>query len=311
MSNVIDLPRATIETLPAAPGGVLHDIDIEAYHALPGISKTGLDAINRSPAHYFGLHVDAQRPPRKERAGQLEGHLAHCAALEPAHFDKRYIVIPEDAPRRPTEAQWNAKKPSDDSVAAMKWWTEFNARHGDARIISAAQYDCAMRQADSVRRLPEIAEVLQQGRPEVTALWTDPTTGELCRCRPDWVTEFGGNRVALLDLKTCGDASAAEFCRQVARKRYHVQDAFYTDGYAIAAGVDVMGFVFIAVESEWPYQAQALMLDAKSREQGRADYRRNLDKYAECRRSGQWPGYSDQVQLIKLPSWACTNQDGD
>ena len=286
--------------------GIAHGVDIEVYHSMPGISKTGLDAIDRSPAHYYGWHLDPMRPPPKERAGQLEGHLAHCAVLEPAEFGKRYAIVPPGSPRRPTEAQWNAKNPSPESRNAMSWWTDFTERMNGKTIISASQYETAMRQAQSIRRLPQVAEALERGKPEVTAMWIDAETGEPCRCRPDWVADLGARRVVLLDVKTYSDASAYEFSRQVARKRYHVQDAFYSDGYASATGVDVMAFVFVAVEGEFPFQANALMLDERSREQGRRDYRRNLNTYAASRKLNQWPGYGEQIQLIDLPRWAMT-----
>jgi exodeoxyribonuclease VIII len=287
--------------------GIAYGVDIDVYHSWPSISKTGLDSIDRSPAHYFGLHLDPLRPPPKSRAGQLEGTLAHCAVLEPGEFDARYVIVPANSPRRPTDAQWNAKNPSADSLLAMAWWRDFNEGAGNATVITAAQYETAMRQAQSIRALPEVAEGLAAGQSEVTAVWTDEKTGEACRCRPDWVADFGGSRVALFDVKTYSDASPDEFRRQIARKRYHVQDAFYSDGYAIAAGVDVLAFVFVAVESEWPFAANALMLDDRSREQGRSDYRRNLDAYAECQRAQVWPGYGDRIQLISLPNWAFTD----
>jgi exodeoxyribonuclease VIII len=308
MNEVVErLHVATAADLvPSTFPGIAHGIDIDVYHAMPGISKSGLDLINRSPAHYFAGYLDPMRPPRKERAGQLEGQLAHCALLEPEAFLSRYITVPPNAPRRPTEAQWNAKNPSSESVAAMAWWSEFGQRHSGKVIITAAQYETAMRQAQNMRRLPDVAEALGHGRSEVSAMWIDQETGEACRCRPDWVADFGGSRVGLLDVKTYADASANEFRRQVARKRYHVQDAFYSDGYEIAAKVDVLAFVFVAVETEWPFLAQAMMLDDRSREQGREDYRRNLDRYAACRRRGVWPGYGDEIQLIDLPGWAFT-----
>lgn len=85
----------------------------------------------------------------------------------------------------------------------------------------------------------------------------DPATGELCRCRPDWAHPTGDRGVILVDVKTCGDASPREFGRQVARKGYHRQAAFYSDGYEIASGKRVLGFVFVAVESTWPFAASA------------------------------------------------------
>ncbi|MFY3535548.1 PD-(D/E)XK nuclease-like domain-containing protein [Achromobacter denitrificans] len=278
--------------------------DIEAYHGGAGISKTGLDHVARSPATFYALHLDPARPPEKERAGQLEGQLAHCAILEPAEFDKRYAVLPADAPRRPTEAQWNAKKPSPESVEAMEWWRAWSESSAGRTIITHAQRETALRQAESVRRLPDVAEALDAGRPEVSAYWIDPDTGVLCRCRPDWVHPAGDNGVILLDVKTYSDASPAEFARQIARKRYHVQDAFYSDGFARASGLEVLAFVFVAVETEWPYAASAVMLDDQGLDAGRALYRQDLETYARCLAANDWPGYSTAIETVSLPAWA-------
>jgi hypothetical protein len=170
--------------------------------------------------------------------------------------------------------------------------------------IQPDQYDAAMRQADSVRSLPEVREALDFGIAEPSAFWIDPETGAECRCRPDWVHFCGDRSAVLFDVKTYSSASPAEFRRQIARKRYHVQDAFYTDGFAHASGLDVLAFIFVAVETEWPYAANAMMLDGASRDQGRFEYSRNLATYAQCEASGEWPGYSKEIQLITLPAWA-------
>lgn len=296
------------EVLPSwCPGSPPEPISIEAYHALPGISKTGLDVMNRTPAHYFANTLDPLRPAPTTRAGQLEGQLAHCAVLEPDEFAKRYVTEPTDAPyRRPTSLQRNAKNPSASSLEAMYYWDDFDARNAGKTSITPAQYETAMRQAQSIRRLPQVAEALARGKPEATTMWIDALTGEPCRCRPDWVADYRARRVVLLDVKTCGNASADEFARQIARKRYHVQDAFYSDGYAAAHGVDVMAFLFVAVESTWPYLANVIQLTENSREQGRRDYRRNLQMYSVCRQRREWPGYieGNNLPVVTLPAYA-------
>lgn len=284
--------------------GLYRDISIDEYHAGPGISKSGLDDIDRSPAYFYATHMAPNRPAPKERSGQLEGTLAHCAILEPDEFGKRYAVVPHDAPRRPTEAQWNAKRPSDDSVAAMDWWRQFNEANAGKIVITGDQYEVAMRQAESVRLLPDVAEALASGWAEESAYWIDPETGVLCRCRPDWNHPCGDAGTILLDVKTYSDASPAEFARQVARKKYHRQDAFYSDGYGLASGRTVLAFIFVAVETEYPFGACAAMLDDPSKEQGRIEYRRPLDLYAACKKSGVWPGYSTGIETISLPAWA-------
>ncbi|OFL37499.1 exonuclease VIII [Achromobacter xylosoxidans] len=260
--------------------------DIEAYHRGPGISKTGLDHVARSPALFYALHLDPGRPAEKERAGQLEGQLAHCAILEPAEFDRRYAVGPDVSRATKAWKEWEASLPA--GVIAIK----------------PDQRETALRQAESVRRLPDVAEALAAGRPEVSAYWIDPDTGVLCRCRPDWVHPAGESGVVLLDVKTYSDASPAEFARQIARKRYHVQDAFYSEGFGRAAGVDVLGFVFVAVETEWPFAASAVMLDEPGRDVGRNQYRRDLDTYARCLAANDWPGYGAAIHQVSLPVWA-------
>jgi exodeoxyribonuclease VIII len=161
-----------------------------------------------------------------------------------------------------------------------------------------------MWQAESVRSLPDIRVALERGRAEVSAFWTDPATGVKCRCRPDFVHECGEAARVLLDVKTYSNASPDEFRRQAARKRYHVQDAFYSDGFALASDMDVLAFVFVAVETEWPYASNAMMLDGASRDQGRTDYARNLVTFKRCTETGEWGGYSKEISLITLPAWA-------
>lgn len=289
--------------------GIVEGMPIDEYHSLPSISKSGLDSIDLSPAIFYARHRDPNRPPSREKAGQLEGNLAHCAILEADQFEKRYAIVPENAPRRPTEAQWKAKNPSPDSVIAMGWWKEFNERTNGATIITHDQYETATRQAINMRALPEIGDLLSSGMPEVSAFWIDEETGAECRCRPDWVHPVGDDAVILFDVKTYSIASPSEFRRQVARKRYDVQAAYYSDGYEKATGKRVLGFIFGAAETEWPHAANAFMLDDESLESGRQKYRANLRTYAECMRTDKWPGYSTGIDVIRLPQWALITEE--
>lgn len=268
-----------------SPAYLDHSLSIEAYHAMPAISKSGLDSIDLSPAIFYARHVDPDRPPRGAKAGQLEGNLAHCAVLEPDQFDKRYIVGP--TVNRNT-----------------KVWKEFVEANPHRFAIQQDQSDTAWRQARSIFALPEVGDAFASGKPEVSAFWRDAETGAECRCRPDWVHPVGDESVILLDVKTYSIASANEFNKQVARKRYDVQAAFYSDGYATASGLKVLGFVFVAVEAEWPHASNAFMLDAQGIAAGREKYQRNLRTYAECLRTGKYPGYSTGIQIISLPAWA-------
>lgn len=269
---------------------IVHGLDIDEYHARPEVSKSSLDSLDLSPAIFWARHRDPLRPAPKEKAGQLEGHLAHTAILEPEEFEKRYVVGP--TLNRNTKA-----------------WKEFVETHAGRVAIQQDQYEAAIRQAASVNNLPEIRDVLSNGWAEVSAFWTDEETGVECRCRPDFVHDAGSDSVLLLDVKTFSDPSPNEFARQCARKSYAKQAAMYTDGYEKASGKTVRAFIFLAVGNEWPYAASAMMLDEDSLEAGRRHYKRNLRTYAECMSTGQWPGFSNGITLIRLPQWAFNNEE--
>lgn len=95
----------------------------------------------------------------------------------------------------------------------------------------------------------------QEGKAELSVYWTDPVTGVLCRCRPD-----------------------------------------FWRGYP-------KHFAFIAVEKKPPYAVGVYVLDSEGVEIGRAQYQHDLRVYAECVRSGEWPGYGDKIQTISIPGW--------
>lgn len=267
------------------PLGLRFGLDAEHYHAMPGVSNSGLRDFARSPLHYYSLHLDLNRPTPAEKAGQLEGTLAHCAILEPGQFDARYAVGP-------------------DVSRATKEWKAWEASE-TRQAIKPQQSAVARSQARSVRLLPDVAALLSVGQPEVSAFWIDEATGEPCRCRPDWVRPVADGRgVILLDVKTCSDADPEEFARQVARKGYHRQAAWYTDGYQAASGQPVLGFVFVAVEDAWPFAASAVMLDDEGLQRGREQNRALMESFAECRRTNVWPGYGSAIVPITLPAWA-------
>lgn len=273
------------------PLGVVHAMAIDEYHSQPGVSNSGLNDFAKSALHYHARHLNPDRPPQEPRSGQLEGNLAHCLVLESELFMDRYAVGPGNDRRL---KEWKA-------------W-EASPRPAGVQCIKRAEYEVAKAQALSVRSIPDVAVLLAKGQPEVSAFWIDPASGELCRCRPDWVHPTGDNGVILLDLKTCADASPREFGRQVARKGYHRQAAFYSAGYQHASGLAVLGFVFVAVENEWPFASSATMLDDASLAQGRAELAELLPRYAACRERNVWPGYGDSIGLITLPAWALIDE---
>lgn len=271
---------------------LIQGMPIEKYHGGEGISKSGLDEIALSPRRWWGSHRDPKRPKeeRKETAAQLIGNMAHCILLEPERFDARYRVGPEVSNKN--VKAWQTFKGECEAIGAS--------------AIDSEQYDMAMRMSESALAHPVIRKYLRElpGVSEESAYWWDPETGVLCRCRPDRRVDVGDGAVVLADVKTYSDASTDEFARQVARMRYHVQAAFYSDGYQLVSRKQVNGFLFIAIEVAHPHVCNVMMLDAASHQVGRELYRRDLNRYAECLKADVWPGHGEEIYTIELPRWA-------
>lgn len=267
------------------PLGLHKAMPAEQYHAIAAISAGGLKRMRQSPAHFFGMQLDPNRPPPGEPTPAMKnGTLVHVAIFEPDQLEARYVI-----------------KPDGISFASKdgKAWRDAQRRE----IVEQSQMDAAKAQAAAVRAVPDLAALLADGYGEASALWIDEQTGELCKCRPDW-TSPAGDGVILVDGKTCQDASQEGFGRAIWNMDYHLQAAWYSDGFEAATGLRVHGFVFAAVESSWPHAAAAYMLGDDVLEAARRENRRLLNLYAECKRTGVWPGYGSSIQLINLPAWA-------
>lgn len=197
---------------------------------------------------------------------------------------------------------------------------EWMANNGHRNVLTAEQWDQLHQMRDAVMAHPAAAALLTgaPGVAERSVYWRDPVTGLLCRCRPDFWRQDG----IVVDVKTTEDASAEGFSKSIAHWRYHVQAPFYLDGINTMreqykpSGLDLpvppaaaRAFVFLAVEKTARVVDGVAMgvgvyvLDQESMELGRIEYRQDMERIAECTRSGVWPGYGDKIQPIELPRW--------
>lgn len=284
--------------------GIFSGISNDEYHDGPGISKSGLDLIHeRSPLHYWERYLNPEREPRKESEALKIGQALHTAILEPDEFSSRYVVVPEDAPRRPSITQIKAKNPSDDTVYAIGWWSDFDAKHEGAVILKADEFDMVQKVAANAHKHPVARSIFSVGAAEQTVFWTDQETGVLCKCRPDWLIDPNPN-YAILDLKSALNASPDGFQRAAYNYGYHRAAAWYLEGVEAATGDRPDAFMFLAVEKEAPYAVAFYYADDDMIEAGRRECRAALRTYAECLNSGKWPGYLDRLMPLGLPRWA-------
>ncbi|EHE4647127.1 exodeoxyribonuclease VIII [Salmonella enterica] len=266
--------------------GIYYDIPNEAYHAGPGVSKSQLDDIADTPAIYLWRK---NAPVDTEKTKSLDtGTAFHCRVLEPEEFSKRFIIAPEF--NRRTSA----------GKEEEKTFLEECARTGRT-VLTAEEGRKIELMYQSVMALPLGQWLVESaGYAESSVYWEDPETGILCRCRPDKIIpEFHW----IMDVKTTADIQ--RFRTAYYDYRYHVQDAFYSDGYRAQFG-EIPTFVFLVASTTTEcgrYPVEIFMMGEDVKLAGQREYRRNLQTLAECLNNDEWPA----IKTLSLPRWAKEN----
>ena len=259
---------------------IIHGMPNAEYHASHAISKSGLDKIARSPAHYQAAKEEAA----ESTDARAFGAAFHDYILLPEVFQAAYTVLPEDFNGRTKDGKALIESIKESGQIVLKpEWVE--AIKGMAAAVAAH---------------PKAAALLTGGQPEVSIFWQDQDTGIDCRCRPDYIHPSG----IIVDLKSTIDASAVAFSKSCANYRYHVQDAFYSEGFYQATETWPRGFVFIAVEKTAPYAVACYTLDDAAKERGRELYQQDLHTLQAAQAANAWTAYSNQIETLSLPAWA-------
>ena len=263
------------------------NLSIEEYHSGPGVSKSNLDLIARSPAHYKA----AMALDEDEKKAMVFGSAFHTMTLEPEKFDSGFAVSPEGLDRR--------------TKAGKETFARFEMEAVGKRIIDAKTLEDVQAMAKSVYSHPLAGSLTRGGTAEQSIFWEPAVVeGVLSKCRPDFVKQLADGRYVVVDLKSTEDARPFAFERSAWKFRYHVQAAYYWDGCTEAFCRAPDAFVFVAVEKKPPYAVAVYEASIDMMNAGRAEYHADLMTFRRCELSGEWPAYPVEIQKLMPPKWA-------
>jgi len=274
--------------------GIFSGISNEDYHSGAGVSKSDLDNIHRSPAHY----VAAKLQPKEATSAMVIGAAIHSAILEPDLFSSLYAVAPNVDKRTKAGREEHA---AFELMCANKGITPLTA---DQQSIALAVRDAVYAFRPSRNLLTQCSGIAEQ-----SVYWQESDLLSECgvtddnqyfsKCRPDYLRDDN----LVVDVKSTEDARSDNFRCSVAKYRYQVQQAYYSAGLK-AIGRVPRSFVFLAVEKTPPYGIGIFTLDDEAVKLGRMAYRADLESFVRCKMADYWPGYPEEVQVIDLPKWA-------
>lgn len=265
--------------------GIYDNIPIDDYHAMEGLSSTGVSLMLDCPKRYWHAYINPDRQKLDTKALRM-GQAVHQIVLEPDLFRQNFYVLNEDVDLR-TKA-------------------------------GKAIYESALEKAEgrTVLKKNEIEEIMEislavkkhmiwsrvgKGLIEHTLLWNLPPFGIRLKSRPDF-----HNDNVIIDLKTTN--SIKTFQRSMWNMGYYRQAAMQIDGLQALTG-EKRHFAFFVVEKTAPYLTACFTLDEDSIEQGRREVKRAAELYQECLTNNDWPGYAETFQLLKLPAFAIENDE--
>lgn len=263
--------------------GIFPGIDGDQYHrALPGTSKTDIEAAALSPANMIARRALEE----DESEALLLGKMFHSRIehwRNPSRYHDSFIVMPtfSGTGMKAAKAEWLAK-------------------HEGRRIFGTDQVDQVESMFRGLWANPQSRALLEAaGEYEETIFWRDQVTGVLCKCRPDKrIPDYLGSHVAV-DWKSIGKFSPRECADAIHDHGYYVSAAFTLDGMA-AVGLNPDAYVFVFVEKAAPHRVLCVTAQEIDIDLGRRKYRKILAQIAECQKTNVWPGFVD----IGMSDWA-------
>jgi hypothetical protein len=255
------------------------------YHASNAIGSSILKKIaSKSLAHALTQEFN-------QTDAMILGSAIHAAILEPETFKEEFVFSPK----------FDRRTKVGKEAAAL-----FEEQAQGKTILTEDKKEIINGVIKSLNSHRVAKGMLSGGEAEYSYYHVDEETGLTLKCRPDYA-----NHGALIDLKTCQDASHDGFMRACFNLGYHIQAAFYLDVYNKANGTNLNEFFFLAVETSSPYAINTFKMGDVEISLGRQQYRKALNQLAGFKKNGERLedllapqfGYGESIKSLEFPVW--------
>lgn len=265
---------------------IIHDMPDAEYHSRPELSSTGARLLLDSPAR-FRHATDNPRPGKRDYD---IGHAAHTKVLG---VGSGVVGYPEEHLTPSGNVSTKA--------ATLAWADEQRA----AGLVPVSPADVATvdAMAEAVLAHPRARELFEAEGDREVSVFND-VEGVASRARLDALTGNTG-----IDLKTTRKTADADgFARESADFGYFTQEAWYRDTLA-AEGVELERFVFVVVEKAAPHLVGVNEHDVIFQQMGKAAAAEARARYRRGVITGEWPGYSEEIELAAPPAYMAMMYD--
>lgn len=283
------------------------------YHALtfdasklPDLAAAGLVSASILSKSRDPLMFLLNGGEQKETADMQWGSLIDTMWTESASvFASQYVILPEDAPQRPTEAMLNASKPSASSLARQQWWAEFEARASGKTVITHQQWMDAKSAVSMLNQNTLAREIHEVSEKQVALVGENPILpGTQAKCLFDLLPTSGPFVDAIVDLKTSGlGMEGNQLVKTMWRFDYVVKLAFYGIlAEAAGFGPRPRG-ILIWQNASYPWDVHVREIDQADMALGRQVAINRVNALTRLDASKLHLHYDTSLKTISLADW--------
>jgi ATP-dependent exoDNAse (exonuclease V) beta subunit len=259
---------------------IIFDESIEAYHASEGLSASGLKLLYKSARHF---QIKKNSPP-EDRSKPNFGSLVHLALEDLTLTKFKNSVKAIEGHRGKTETK--------EKIA--------EAVSQGFLVCKPEEYDGTLKIVDGLFENKSVRNLIESGGVNEASLRFKDENGIIKKCRPDRMNPDLG---FIIDYKTFSDLDIDNVEREIHRKKYHWQSAWYLDIFNAIYKTNSKNFVHIFIDSE-SYVARPFVLGDASLDKAREEITPIYELYKRCLEKNEWPGYPDGIVDCELPHYA-------
>lgn len=285
-------------------------ISLDRHHGQPCDGPSVTSGILRkmemaTPSDVWAFHqLNPDRWPREQTTALRLGR-AMAAFVEGGMeaVGQSFAVLPADKPRKPTVQQlaaYDEGRATEAAKTSVEFWRAVEADPRDPLTEAEQQM---IEDMGRMLALDPAACAVMGGIPEVTMAVRDEQTGLWLLSRPDTVS-FDGMMSDFKKMATRGDPFSHRLVdRRITDHGYDMQMAFAAECFEALTG-EWPGIVGIV--AQWDQPPHHVILREILEEDLRIAQWRNrraINRFAECLRSGDWPGPGADVAAYQRPDW--------
>lgn len=227
-----------------------------------------------------------------------KGSATHLAVLEPSKFESEVVRV--DCSTRATNIFKNAAEANPDKI-----------------VLPKKEYDEVLDMRAGLFKSDTACWLLKNSiGKEVSFFWEMEhwTDGDgvchfleapiRCKARADGVSIIENERIGIVwDLKTTADSHPDKFRKTSHNLGYHRKACWYLEAARLYRPDLDWRFVWVALRNKAPHLVSCHEIDASWLDLAATQLLKPIETYEKCYRSGEWPGYPDEIIMAHAENW--------